>query len=116
MNLRKITCRALVVSMFALSVQTAGAGMIGADRAMPAGAEADRTLVLEVLARADTAAQLESMGVDPQNARERVAVMSEQEVGQLAQEIRSAPAAGNGWGVAAVLIVAAAVWYFAFRK
>ncbi|WP_427915363.1 PA2779 family protein [Ramlibacter sp. MMS24-I3-19] len=116
MNLRKITCRALVVSVFALSVQGASAGMIGAEQAMPSGAQADRTLVLEVLARSDTSAQLESMGLDPQRARERVAAMSDQEVGQLAQEIRTAPAGGNGWGVAAVIIIAAAVWYFVFRK
>lgn len=116
MNLRKITCRALVVSVFALSVQGASAGMIGAEQAMPAEAQADRTLVQEVLARSETSAQLESMGIDPQLARERVAAMSDQEVSQLAQEVRTAPAGGNGWGVAAVIIIAAAVWYFVFRK
>ena len=116
MNFRKTTCRALIVSMLALSVQAAGAGMIGAERAMPAGAQADRAMVLEVLARGETASQLESLGVDPQRARDRVAAMSEQEVTQLAQDVRTAPAAGSGWGVAAVIIIAAAVWYFAFRK
>ncbi|MGZ5180016.1 MAG: PA2779 family protein [Ramlibacter sp.] len=116
MNFRKTTCRALIVSMLALSVQAAGAGMIGAEQAMPSGAQADRTMVLEVLARGETASQLESLGVDPQRARDRVAAMSDQEVTQLAQEIRTAPAAGNGWGVAAVIIIAAAIWYFAFRK
>lgn len=116
MNLRKTTCRALVVSVFALSVQGAGAGMIGAEQAMPGGAQADRTLVLDVLARSETSAQLESMGIDPQRARERVGAMSDQEVGQLAQDIRTAPAGGSGWGVAAVIIIAAAVWYFVFRK
>ena len=116
MNLRKITCRALVVSMFALSVQGASAGMIPAEQAMPAQAQADRTLVVDVLARSETSAQLQSMGIDPQLARERVAAMNDQEVSQLAQDIRTAPAGGNGWGVAAVIIIAAAVWYFVFRK
>jgi hypothetical protein len=116
MNLRKITCRTLVVSVLALSVQVAGAGMIGAEQAMPSTAQADRTMVLEVLARADTASQLESMGVDPQAARDRVAVMSDQEVTQLAQDIRTAPAAGSGWGVIGVVLVGAAIWYFVFRK
>lgn len=116
MTLRTFTCRTLVVSMLALSAHGAGAGMIGAEQAMPAAAQADRTMVLEVLARADTAAQLESMGVDPQAARDRVAVMGEQEVTQLAQDIRNAPAAGSGWGVVAVVLVAAAIWYVAYRK
>ena len=34
MNLKKMTCRGLVVSMLALSFQTAGAGMIGGKRAV----------------------------------------------------------------------------------
>jgi len=116
MNLRKLTCQTLVVSMLALSVQAAGAGMIGAEQAVAAGAQADRTMVLELLAREDTAAQLESMGVDPRAARDRVAVMSDQEVSQLAQDIRTAPAAGNNWGWVGVILIAAAVWYFVFRK
>ena len=54
MNLKKMTCRGLVVSMLALSFQTAGAGMIGADQAAPGAAQTDRSMVLEVLARGRT--------------------------------------------------------------
>jgi hypothetical protein len=36
--MKKMTCRALVVSVLALSFQTANAGMIGADQAAAAGA------------------------------------------------------------------------------
>jgi len=113
MNLKKMTCRTLVVSMLALSFQTAGAGMIGAEKAAPSAAQQDRTMVLDVLARAQTASQLQSMGVDPQQARERVAAMSDQEVSQLASDMRHAPA---GSSLLAILIIAAAVWYFAFRR
>ena len=115
MNLKKMTCRTLVVSMLALSFQTAGAGMIGAAKAAPPAVQQDRTMVLDVLARAQTASQLQSMGVDPQQARERVAAMSDQEVTQLAADIRNAPAGADvSW--LAVIIIAAAVWYFAFRR
>ncbi|HZY20412.1 MAG TPA: PA2779 family protein [Ramlibacter sp.] len=113
MNLKKMTCRTLVVSMFALSVHGAGAGMIGAEQAAP---QTDRTLVLDVLARADTASRLQAMGVDPQQARERVAAMNDQEVGRLAEDIRQAPAGADGGALVAVIVVAAAVWYFAFRR
>lgn len=116
MNLKKMTCRGLVVSMLALSFQTASAGMIGADQAAPTGAQTDRTMVLEVLARAETASQLEAMGVDPRQARDRVAAMSDQEVTQLAADIQQAPAGADGGTWIAVLVIAAAVWYFAFRR
>ena len=115
MNLKKTTCRTLIVSMLALSFQTAGAGMIGADKAAPPAAQQDRTMVLDVLARAETASQLQAMGIDPQQARERVRAMSDQEVAQLATDIREAPAGADvSW--LAVILIAAAVWYFVFRR
>ena len=116
MNLKKMTCRGLVVSMFALSFQTAGAGMIGADQAAPGAAQTDRSMVLEVLARSDTSSQLQAMGVDPRQASDRVAAMSDQEVTQLAADMRQAPAGADGGTILAVLVIAAAVWYFAFRR
>lgn len=116
MNLKKMTCRALIVSMLAFSFQTAHAGMIGAEQAAPATAQQDRTTVLEVLARAETASQLQSLGIDPQQARDRVAAMSDQEVAQLAGDIRTAPAGADGGAWVAVIVIAAAIWYFAFRR
>jgi uncharacterized protein DUF6627 len=117
-TMKKMTCRALVVSMLALSFQTANAGMIGADQAAPpSGAQADRALVMSVLNRAETTAQLQAQGIDPALARERVAAMTDQEVQALAQDIQTAPAgalSSAGW--LAVILIAAAIWYFAFRK
>lgn len=117
-TMKKMTCRALVVSMLALSFQTANAGMIGADQAAAAnGAQSHRALVMSVLDRAETTAQLQAQGIDPQLARERVAAMTDQEVQALAQDIQTAPAgaiSSAGW--LAIIVIAAAVWYFAFRK
>ena len=115
---KKTTCRVLVVSLLALSFQTAHAGLISADQAAPAPVSAERALVLGTLDRSEVIQQMQSLGVDPLAARERVQSMSEQEVHALAQDIRSAPAAGNsGWGVAVVVIlIAAAVWYYVIRK
>jgi hypothetical protein len=116
--MKKMTCRALVVSLLALSFQTANAGMIGADQAAAAGtAQTQRGMVLSVLDRAETAAQLQAQGIDPAEARARVATMTDQEVRTLAQDMQTAPAgalSGGEW--AAVIIVAGLIWYFAFRK
>lgn len=116
--LKKMVCQTLIASLLAVSVQTAGAGMIGADRAVTPSTQADRALVLSVLNRADTATALQAQGVDPAQARERVAVMSDQEVRQLASDINSAPAGADVsvGGVLLVVAVAAVIWYFVFRR
>lgn len=117
-TMKKTTCRVLVVSLLALSFQTARAGMIGADQAAAAQtAQSDRAAVMSVLNRSETVAQLQALGVDQQAARERVNAMTDQEVHALAQDIQTAPAgAMSGWGWAAVVIVVAAIWYFAYRR
>lgn len=115
-KMKKMTCRALIVSMLALSFQTAGAGMISADQAVAANAaQIDRGVVLSYLSRAETVAQLQAQGIDPAMARERVAALSDQEVRTMAQDMQTAPAGADvGW--LAVIVIAAAVWYFVFRK
>lgn len=117
-TMKKMTCRALVVSLLALSFQTAHAGMIGADQAAAAtAAQTERGMVMSVLDRAETTAQLQAQGIDPTMARQRVASMTDQEVHALAQDMQTAPAGAMstaGW--VAVIVVAGLVWYFAFRK
>lgn len=117
-TMKRMTCRALVVSLLALSFQSANAGLIGADQAAAAGnAQTQRGMVLSVLDRAETAAQLQAQGIDPAEARARVATMTDQEVQTLTQDMQTAPAgalSNGGW--LAVIIIAGLVWYFAFRK
>jgi hypothetical protein len=119
MNLafKKTTCRVLVVSLLALSFQTAHAGLIGADQAAGSSAPTERAMLLSTLDRSDVAAQLQAAGVDPLAARERVRAMSDQEVHALAQDIQAAPAGGmSDWAWVAVIVIAALVWYYAIRK
>ena len=119
MNLaiKKTTCRALVVSVLALSFQTAQAGLIGADQAAAGTTNPERALVLGSLDRAEVIAQLQAAGVDPVAARDRVKAMSDQEIHALAQDIQAAPAGGiSTWGWVAIVLIAALVWYYAIRK
>ncbi|MBA3771676.1 MAG: PA2779 family protein [Ramlibacter sp.] len=116
--MKKMTCRVLVVSLLSLSFQTANAAMIDAEKAAAAGvAQTDRSMVLSYLSRAETATQLQAQGINPDMARERVAAMTDEEVRTLAQDMQTAPAgalSSGGW--LAVVVIAAAVWYFVFRK
>jgi hypothetical protein len=113
---KKTTCRALVISLLALSFQTANAGLIGADQAA-GSTSAERALVLSSLDRSEVIAQLQTAGVDPLAARERVKAMSDQEIHAMAQDIQTAPAGGvSTWGWVAVVLIAALVWYYALRK
>ena len=116
--LKKTTCRALVISLLALSFQSARAGLIGAEQAAAESAPTERTLLLNALDRSEVTAQLQAAGVDPLAARERVRSMTDQEVHAMAQDLQSAPAGGDisGWGWAAIIIIAALIWYYAIRK
>ncbi|MDB5859199.1 MAG: hypothetical protein JWQ76_2888 [Ramlibacter sp.] len=117
LDFKKTTCRALVVSLLALSFHTAQAGLIGAEQAAVSSAPTERALVLGALDRTEVATQLQAAGVDPLAARERVQTMTDQEVHALAQDMQTAPVGAVGtWGWVAIVVVIGLVWYFAFRK
>lgn len=116
-TLFKSICRLLVVTMFFLSFQSAHAGMIGADQVASAhGSQVDRAALLSALGRSDVSSQLQSMGIDPGLAKERVAAMTDEEVRSLAGKVDQLPAGASisGWGWVAIVVVIAAIAYFAF--
>jgi hypothetical protein len=107
-------CRLLVALMIWMPYQIATAGMIGTDQAVATTAQMDRTTVVNFLTRADVSGQLQSMGIDPSTAKDRVNAMSDNEVQQLAGRINSLPAGADvSWGaVLLIILIAAAVWWF----
>ena len=114
----KTICRLLVALMIWTPYQFATAGMIGTDQVVSTASQADRTMVLSFLTRADVAGQLQSLGIDPSTAKDRVAAMTDQEVQSLADRINSMPAGGisSGAAVLLIIIIAAAVWWFYWRR
>jgi len=110
----RMLCRFLIASMFAMSFQSAMAGMIGTDQAVAAAStQAERAALINALSRSDVASQLQSQGVDPAAAKARVASMTDQEVTTLAGKIDSLPAgasSGTGWAIAIVAVLV--IWYF----
>ena len=98
-------CRMLVVLMIWTPYQVAQAGMIGTDQLVSAASQADRNAVLGFISRADVAGQLQTLGLDPATAKDRVAAMTDQEVRSLADRIDSLPAGGISNGAAIILLV-----------
>ena len=103
-------CRLLIVLMALAPYQFAHAGLIGTDQVASA-TQAERSTVLNFLSRSDVAAQLQALGLDSSNAKERVAAMSDQEVQALAARIDSLPAGGDAVGVLLLILIVAAIWY-----
>jgi len=111
----RMVCHLLVVSMLLMPFQTIHAGMIGANQAAAAAsAQADRASVLNLMNRSDVASQLQTLGLDPQTAKDRVAAMTDEEVRSLAGNLDSLPAGAwsDGWTWAvAIVIIAVVIWY-----
>jgi len=102
-------CRVLVVTLMMLSFQTARAGMIGTGQA----ADMQRASVMNVIDRADVSQQLQSMGLEPQIAKDRVAAMTDEEVRSLSGKLDTLPAGGmSDWWIGAIVIavIAVAIW------
>lgn len=102
--------RALIVSLFALlfalvTPLQAHAGIVSTDEVVTEQTSTlDREQLLKTLDRDDVQAQLEQYGVDPEQAQERVAAMTDAEVLELQNGLDQAIAAGDG-GVVTILLV-----------
>ena len=115
-TLTSMLCRFLVIALMMLPFQTGQASMIGTDQVNTAASvQVDRNIVLNYLSRAQTAEQLQNMGVDSQTALDRVAAMTDTEISTLAGKINAAPAGADG-GWALLIRVVFFIWYFAFRR
>lgn len=64
-----------------------------------------RAQIDQLFAREDVIRQLQSLGVDPAAAKDRVAALSDREIAQLASGLEGLPAGGIDW-VSAILVVA----------
>ncbi|RXZ44263.1 PA2779 family protein [Crenobacter cavernae] len=102
-----LVAAALVVTLpFTGFTQAAQAAMIGVEQMHEAtrSAEGDaaRARVLEALSRANVVAELERQGVSPDQARDRVAALSDADARLLAEKVDKAPAGGI---IGAILLV-----------
>jgi hypothetical protein len=115
--LRNTVCRILVALMVWTPFQMAQASMLGTEQAVQSTAQMDRAHVLGMLEREDVASQLKLYGVDPAQAKDRVAAMSDEEVANLSSKMDALPAGGlHGAGAIIVLLIIAGVIWWAVTK
>jgi len=100
---RRVMAGLLIVCMGGLSAPLpALAGIVSTDSVV---AGADRERIASVLERGEVQGRLLALGVDPANARARVAALSDAEAAQLAAQLDELPAGG-----ADILVIALVVF------
>ena len=98
MDFRQIVVTLTAACFLSLGLQsTAAAGVIGTQEYLSAEARAGHLAdISAAVSRADVLAKLVAMGVDPANALTRAASLSDPELAQVAAEMQSLPAGGDG--------------------
>jgi cytochrome c1 len=110
-QLRRHIALVLAVVMFVLTgpIDAARAALVTTGQAIEAGAAlAERDRVAAFLARDDVRAQMVALGVDPAEAMNRAAGLSDAEVRQIAGHLDQLPAGQSALGV----VIGAALFIF----
>jgi hypothetical protein len=86
--------------LFTGSIQTVQAAMIATEQvatesAVTANGEQDRARIVDMLSRDEVQSALVARGIDPMEAKSRVAALSDDEAGKLATQLDKAPAGGG---------------------
>lgn len=99
----------LAVIMFLISApltMVANAALVGTDTIISTlGAQQDRERVLNFFSREDVSSQFRSLGLSPDEARNRVQAMSDDEIRQIAGKLDQIPAGEGALGFIAFLII-----------
>lgn len=106
-------CRVLIVLMAWTPFHWAQAGIISTEQAV-VSAQADRAVVLNLVQRSDVAGQLQSLGVDLETAKARIASLTDEEVRSLAGNLHAVPAGGDGLVI--LILVGVILWLVFWRK
>ena len=100
---------AVILSLSLINVtmiQTAHAGLVSTEevarQVSTEGADSGHARLAAALSRDDVRAAMENQGVSPVLAKERIAALTDEEAGRLADQINSAPAGGI---IGAILLV-----------
>jgi hypothetical protein len=98
---------AMLTAMAAIPAESIWAAMVETQTVLESAcAHQPRHHLSRILARDDVQAALRARGIDPAEARLRLAGLSDAEVIRLANQIEKLPAGGNGgpWGIFAIAV------------
>jgi hypothetical protein len=104
----RLICRILIVSLMALHLpmRSANAAMIGTESAIDQTVVAqNRDKVEAFMGRADVRQQFQTMGLSADDAKTRVASMTDQEINKVAGKIDELPAAGSTAGTVLIILL-----------
>lgn len=94
--LRKTTALVVSASLLGASIAPAQAAMVGTAQVIAAQqGSLDRARLASLLEREDLQRELTALGVDIQQARERVAGLTDAEVARINQQVETLPAGGD---------------------
>lgn len=114
----RLVARILIVCM-AWTPFSLQAAMIGTDQVVASTADqATRDRVLNFVQRGDVVKQLETLGLSPATAKDRVNAMTQEELSRVAGQIDSFPAGASdqaAW-IVVILVVGFLIWYFYYKK
>jgi hypothetical protein len=109
--LLRLVSRILIVCMIGLPFQV-HAGLIGTDQVVTAEqALAARGTVASFIDRSEVASQLQALGLTAQDAKDRVAALTDQEVAKLAGQIQSLPAGADGGALILLILIGVLIWW-----
>ena len=108
--MRKIFQAVVYATIFTLNISAisspAQAALIGTDAVIAAqDRQASEAKVRAALARDDVSRQLKKMGVNPDEARQRVAALSDQELASLSDRVDRLPAGGDFFGTIGLIFI-----------
>ena len=104
--LQKLLSMLLSLSLFILPIVPAQAALVGnAELLGSAATSADRTLLIEALDRDSARQQLAALGISQEQAMERIAQMTDQEIAQLNQQLADLPAGGDVLGIIVLIFL-----------
>ncbi|HEY9277553.1 MAG TPA: PA2779 family protein [Methylotenera sp.] len=95
--------------LFTGSIQTVQAAMISAEQvaesSITSQGNQDRTLIVTALSREDVQAALVARGIDPAQAQDRVAALTDEEASVVASQLDTAPAGGIIGAIVLIFLV-----------
>lgn len=102
-RIRRFVASLLIVCLGAATLPApALAGIVSTEAAL-AGAQQER--LAQLMDRTDVQSRLQALGVDPADARARVAALSDAEAAQLAAQLEELPAGGDLIGAALIVFL-----------